>query len=62
VKVFVTGATGVIVRPVVGLLVERGHDVLGVSRSDGNRDTILQLGGQAVNVNLFDVELLEGYP
>ena len=57
-KVFVTGATGVLGRAVVPLLVAAGHDVRGVARSDGNVATLRALGAEPVQADLFSVASL----
>jgi uncharacterized protein YbjT (DUF2867 family) len=43
-NIFVTGATGVLGKPVVRLLVESGHKVYALSRSEANTATIRQPG------------------
>lgn len=53
-KFFLTGATGVIGRRVVPLLVKAGHDVTGVARSDESAKKLEQAGVKAVQVDLFD--------
>jgi nucleoside-diphosphate-sugar epimerase len=57
--VFVTGATGVLGRPVVQLLAGNGHEVLGVARSIANIETLRRMGAQPTEVNLFDVNSLK---
>jgi nucleoside-diphosphate-sugar epimerase len=58
-KVFVTGATGTLGRPIVQLLVKNGHKVLALSRSVENDMTISKLGGEPVRANLFHVDSLQ---
>jgi nucleoside-diphosphate-sugar epimerase len=53
--IFVTGATGVLGRPVVRRLVAAGHVVHGLSRSIGNAALLRQLGAEPVEADLFDV-------
>ena len=53
-RVFVTGATGVLGRPVLKQFVKSGASVLALSRSDENRRLISRLGATAVDANLFD--------
>jgi nucleoside-diphosphate-sugar epimerase len=57
-KILVTGATGVLGRPVVGRLVAAGHSVRGLSRSAGNAALLRQLGAEPVEAALFDVASL----
>jgi nucleoside-diphosphate-sugar epimerase len=54
VKVFVTGATGVLGRAAVAALVHAGHDVTGVARTDEKAAVLTGLGATARNVSLFD--------
>jgi nucleoside-diphosphate-sugar epimerase len=63
-RVFVAGATGVIGRRVVTLLVKAGHDVVGLSRSADRAAILGDLGAQGVVGDAFDrarlVELITG--
>jgi uncharacterized protein YbjT (DUF2867 family) len=52
VRVFVAGATGVIGVPLVRLLVERGDDVAGMTRSQA--DVVRSLGAEPVVADAFD--------
>jgi nucleoside-diphosphate-sugar epimerase len=54
VKIFVAGATGVIGRRIVPLLVEGGHDVVGMSRSSKRADGLEGLGARGVVGDVFD--------
>jgi uncharacterized protein YbjT (DUF2867 family) len=51
-RVFVAGASGVIGRPLVRLLVERGDTVAGMTRS--KPDVVRELGGEPVVADAFD--------
>ena len=51
-KVFIAGASGAIGQPLVRQLVERGHEVVGMTRS--NAAAIEALGAQAVVADAFD--------
>jgi nucleoside-diphosphate-sugar epimerase len=53
-KVFVTGATGVLGHRAVAQLVAAGHDVTGVARSAGKQAGLARLGATPVQVSLFD--------
>lgn len=57
-NIFVTGATGVLGKPVVRLLVAAGHQIYALSRSEKNIAIIKQLGAEPIDVNLFDQEAL----
>lgn len=52
-RVFVTGATGVLGRSVVRLLNECGHQVRGLSRSPKNATLLRELGAEASDGDLF---------
>ncbi|MEX3008607.1 NAD-dependent epimerase/dehydratase family protein [Hoeflea sp. TYP-13] len=52
--IFVTGATGVLGRPVVKQLVESGHEVRALSRSPANREQLLQTGAIPLAVDMFE--------
>src|SRR5689334_11835358 len=54
VKIFVTGATGVIGRRVVPRLIQAGHQVTAVARTTEKRRALSNLGANAIAVNLFD--------
>jgi nucleoside-diphosphate-sugar epimerase len=53
-KVFVAGATGVLGRALVPQLVARGHDVVGMTRSDSKQDLVRSLGARPVVVDALD--------
>jgi nucleoside-diphosphate-sugar epimerase len=57
-NVFVAGATGVIGRPLVKLLVGAGHAVTGTTRSAGKVADIEKLGAKGVVADAFDAEAL----
>ncbi len=58
-KVFVAGATGVIGRPLIGLLRTAGHSVTGTTRSAAKLAEIEKLGAAGVAVDAFDAEGLK---
>jgi 2-alkyl-3-oxoalkanoate reductase len=53
-KVFVAGATGAIGKQLVPMLVERGHDVTGMTRTPAKQDLIRRLGAGAVVADALD--------
>src|SRR5881296_445209 len=53
-RIFMTGATGVIGRRAVPLLVRAGHGVTAVGRTPRSRDVLTRAGAAAVDVDLFD--------
>jgi nucleoside-diphosphate-sugar epimerase len=55
-RIFVTGATGVLGRRVVPLLVDAGHEVTAVGRTPDKRALLESEGARAVTVDLFDPE------
>jgi nucleoside-diphosphate-sugar epimerase len=52
--IFVTGATGVLGRPVARMLADEGHRVRALARSDSNDELIRRLGAEPVRGDLFD--------
>ena len=59
-KVFVTGATGVIGTRAVPALVAAGHEVTAVARGDAKADLVRSLGAVPVTVDLFDPAAVKG--
>lgn len=57
-RVFVTGASGVIGRRLVPILVGSGHAVTAVARSSTSRTQLVRLGASVMNVDLFDAPAL----
>jgi nucleoside-diphosphate-sugar epimerase len=55
-KVFLTGATGAFGAAAVRGLLERGHDVRAVARSDDKAASLRALGAEPVRVDLFDAD------
>lgn len=52
-RCFVTGATGVVGRPLVPLLVAAGHDVVAVARNERKAAALRAAGAEPVDVDLF---------
>ena len=57
-RVFITGATGVIGSRAVPLLIQAGHDVTAVTRSAANREVLSRVGAVPVEADIFDVASL----
>ena len=57
-KIFVTGATGVVGRRAVPLLIAAGHRVTAVGRDAARRDALERAGAASVTVDLFDRDAL----
>jgi nucleoside-diphosphate-sugar epimerase len=55
-KILLTGATGVVGRRVVPLLLEAGHDVTGVVHSRSGRAELAHQGVTTLDLDLFDAE------
>jgi 2-alkyl-3-oxoalkanoate reductase len=53
-RVFVAGASGAIGSRLVPQLIERGHEVVGTSRSPGNAERVRALGAHAIVLDLLD--------
>lgn len=57
-RVFLTGASGVIGRRAVPLLIATGHRVTAIGRTDEKRAALTRAGAEAVDVDLFDLNQL----
>lgn len=57
-RVFITGATGVVGIRAVPLLLQAGHEVTAVARSAAGREALRRAGATPVEANLFDVASL----
>ncbi|MBA2580093.1 MAG: NAD(P)H-binding protein, partial [Thermoleophilaceae bacterium] len=55
-KIFLAGATGALGRQLVPRLVERGHEVTGMTRSESKRQLVQELGGRPVVADALDPE------
>jgi nucleoside-diphosphate-sugar epimerase len=53
-KIFIAGASGAIGRQLVSQLVERGHEVVGTTRSAAKVDALRALGAEPVVVDALD--------
>jgi 2-alkyl-3-oxoalkanoate reductase len=54
VKIFVAGATGAIGTRLVPQLIDRGHEVIGTSRSPGSAERVRALGAEPIALDLLD--------
>lgn len=57
-RVFVTGATGVLGRRLVADLADRGHEVVGLARDDEGERLVAERGGRPFRGDLFDADSL----
>jgi nucleoside-diphosphate-sugar epimerase len=57
-RIFLAGATGVIGRPLLALLVRAGHDVTGTTRSAAKASMISAAGAAPLVVDVFDADAL----
>jgi nucleoside-diphosphate-sugar epimerase len=53
-RVFVAGASGVLGRQLVPQLEARGHEVVGMTRSESKQDLLRSLGARPVVANALD--------
>lgn len=54
-KVFLAGASGVIGPPLISRLVEKGHEVVAMTRSEEKRERLAKLGSEPVVADAFDL-------
>jgi nucleoside-diphosphate-sugar epimerase len=57
-NIFVTGTTGVLGKPVVQSLIQAGHHIYALSRSEKNAAIVRQLGAEPITADLFDKNAL----
>ncbi|MGW3967472.1 SDR family oxidoreductase [Amycolatopsis sp. NPDC005003] len=57
-RVFVTGASGWIGRALVPELLDAGHQVVGLARSDGSAETVAAMGADVLRGDLTDLAIL----
>src|SRR5215212_5853483 len=53
-KVLLAGATGTLGIPLVRALIANGHEVIGLSRTPGKRDELLELGARPLIADVMD--------
>ncbi|WP_375514027.1 NAD-dependent epimerase/dehydratase family protein [uncultured Nostoc sp.] len=58
-KIFVAGATGVIGRPLIAQLLAKGHDVVALTRSSENTQTLAEQGVEPAIADVFDVDAVK---
>lgn len=58
-RVLVAGATGALGRPLVRMLVARGHEVVGLTRRPEGRESLERLGAQGLVADALDARALE---
>jgi nucleoside-diphosphate-sugar epimerase len=59
-KIFLAGATGALGRQLLPRLIERGHEVTGMTRSESKQQLIRELGGRPVVGDALDPESVAG--
>ena len=55
-KVFAAGATGAVGKQLVPLLVAKGHEVVGMTRTDAKRDQLRSVGAEPVVADALDAD------
>jgi uncharacterized protein YbjT (DUF2867 family) len=59
-RIFLAGASGVIGRRLVPMLVEAGHTVAGTTRSEEKAELVRGLGAEPVVIDVYDTDALRG--
>lgn len=60
-RIFVAGATGAIGKPLLPLLIERGYDVYGMTKSPDKVEALERQGTHAVVADAFDAQALRNH-
>jgi len=55
-KVFLAGATGALGKQLVPLLVAKGHEVVGMTRTDAKADQLRGVGAQPIVADALDAD------
>lgn len=55
-KIFIAGATGAVGRQLIPILVKKGHEVTGMTRTEAKQDFLLDLGAEPVIADALDPE------
>lgn len=58
-KIFIAGATGVIGRPLIAQLLEKGYEVITLTRSPERARTLAEQGVEAVIADVFDADTVK---
>lgn len=59
-KILFTGATGVLGRAAIPLLVDNGHEVTAISRTEAGSEWLESVGARPMSLDLFDAKAVEG--
>lgn len=57
-RIFVAGATGILGARILPMLIEAGHEVFGMTRSEENLHLLSDMGAQPVLCDVYDIERL----
>jgi uncharacterized protein YbjT (DUF2867 family) len=58
-KIFVAGGTGVIGRPLIALLLAKGHSVVALTRSTENTQALVEQGIEPAIADVFDPDAVK---
>ncbi len=60
-NIFITGSTGVVGKPLLKKLIENGHNVYGLSRSDENKKNLESKGVSVISGNILTSNLIDQF-
>jgi nucleoside-diphosphate-sugar epimerase len=58
-NVFITGATGVVGKPLLQKLIKNNHNIYALTRSEETKKDLIELGVSPIQGDLFDTSLLQ---
>ena len=60
-NIFITGSTGVVGKPLLKKLIENGHNVYALSRSEENKKILESKGASVISGNILTSNLIDQF-